>query len=284
MNPIRRELLNGVFVLVVASLLSAAFAAFQANFNVLLWVLIVMGMAMAVGGYAVFEFVLSNQAEIKRTEQRELEWLKRVGNPARLELTRGLTFLADAVKAMRPGSDLTMMIYIDRQGRTIRTAAAEESREELFRTVMEQVKRGTVREYKRLICFDPEALANESELKSGILTVAQGFGTIDRRLGEHCRQMLETKGCSVYVAPVVFRTSVVGLFGADKVTMAVDSFDQQTGIRTLAGVLFFHDPPNAEIIEQFRQMEPDTEKRMVAVHKIVFPEDATAPAVESASR
>jgi len=34
MNPIRRELLNGVFVLVVASLMSAAFAAFQLSLNV----------------------------------------------------------------------------------------------------------------------------------------------------------------------------------------------------------------------------------------------------------
>ncbi len=32
MNPIRRELLNGLFVLVVASLMSAAFAAFQVSF------------------------------------------------------------------------------------------------------------------------------------------------------------------------------------------------------------------------------------------------------------
>jgi hypothetical protein len=33
MNPIRRELLNGLLVLVVASLLSVAFSAFQFNFN-----------------------------------------------------------------------------------------------------------------------------------------------------------------------------------------------------------------------------------------------------------
>ena len=42
MNPIRRELLNGLFVLVVSCLLSVAFAAFQVNFNVQLWVLILM--------------------------------------------------------------------------------------------------------------------------------------------------------------------------------------------------------------------------------------------------
>jgi hypothetical protein len=48
MNSIRRELLNGVFVLVVANLLSAAFAAFQISFNLQLWVLILMAMAIAV--------------------------------------------------------------------------------------------------------------------------------------------------------------------------------------------------------------------------------------------
>ena len=43
MSPIRRELLNGVFVLVLASLMSAAFAAFEVKFNVQLWVLILIG-------------------------------------------------------------------------------------------------------------------------------------------------------------------------------------------------------------------------------------------------
>jgi hypothetical protein len=33
MSPIRRELLNGLFVLVVASLLSVAFAAIQIEFD-----------------------------------------------------------------------------------------------------------------------------------------------------------------------------------------------------------------------------------------------------------
>lgn len=47
MKPNRRELLNGLFVLVVASLLSVAFSAFQASFNAQLWVLILMGVAIA---------------------------------------------------------------------------------------------------------------------------------------------------------------------------------------------------------------------------------------------
>jgi hypothetical protein len=51
MNPIRRELLDGLFVLVVASLLSVAFEAFQVNFNILLWMLILIGVAIALSGY-----------------------------------------------------------------------------------------------------------------------------------------------------------------------------------------------------------------------------------------
>ncbi len=35
MNPIRRELLNGLFAVVVATLMSTAVAAFQVNFNAL---------------------------------------------------------------------------------------------------------------------------------------------------------------------------------------------------------------------------------------------------------
>src|SRR5258708_5833163 len=95
MNPIRRELLNGLFVLVVASLLSVAFAAFQVNFNVLLWVLILMGIAIAISGYVMFEMALGYMAS---TEDREKEWLnprvqanhlfrpRRVGERSRIEI------------------------------------------------------------------------------------------------------------------------------------------------------------------------------------------------------
>ena len=58
----------------------------------------------------------------------------------------------------------------------------------------------------------------------------------------------------------------------------VETADQDTGGRTAVGVIFFCDPPNGEIIEQLLQMERATERRMVAVHKIVFPEDAATTA------
>jgi len=90
MNPIRRELLNGLFVLVVASLLSAALAAFQLGFNVQLFVWIVIGIGIAVSGYVVFEFLLSAEDRELRfmasTEEREKQSLKRVGTPARLAM------------------------------------------------------------------------------------------------------------------------------------------------------------------------------------------------------
>jgi hypothetical protein len=96
-------------------------------------------------------------------------------------------------------------------------------------------------------------------------------------MAEHCRLLLETKGCSVFVAPVVFR-HLVTLYGTEKVCMSVETVEQGSGTREVAGVMFFSDPPNGEIVEQFRQMERETERRVVAVHKIVFPEDATATA------
>jgi len=278
MTPIRRELLNGLFVLVVASLLSVAFAEFQLNFDVQLWVLILIGIAIAVSGYVVFEITLRLMAaSADSTRLREEEWLKRVGNPARLELgvaagAAGTAMLIEAVKAMKPGSDLTMMLHVSFEGGSFASPGP------FFGAVMEQLNRGTIREYKRLLCFDPDVLVNDHDLKSGILRVGEGLGTINRVLGEHCRLMLATKGCSVYVAPVVLRSFIVGLYGTDKVSMTVDTMDQDTGARAVTGVLLFSDPPNGEIVEQFRQIERATERRMVAVHKIVFPEDATTTA------
>ena len=78
MNPLRRELLNGLLVLVVASLLSVAFSAFQLSFNPLLWVLILMAIAIALGGYILFEFTLG---VITAAEDRENEWLPRQVQP-----------------------------------------------------------------------------------------------------------------------------------------------------------------------------------------------------------
>jgi len=278
MNPIRRELLNGLLVLVVASLLSVAFAAFQVSFNALLWTLILLGMAVAVGGYVVFEFVLSTEKREMKTEQRELEWLKRVGNPARLEMgTSVVTMLIDTLRSMKPGTgDYTVMVYVDRDGGSARRTNRDETNEQIYRTILEQLKRGTIREYKRLICFDHDVLANDPELKSGILRVGEGPGTIRWSMGEHCHLMLETKGCSVYVAPVVLRGGVLSLLGPDKVYMTVDTVDQETGASTSAGGIIFSDPPNGELIEQFRQIERATERRMVAVQKIRFPEDTDA--------
>ena len=284
MNPIKRELLNGLFVLVLASLMSAAFAAFQISFNLQLWVLILIGIGIAISGYVGFEITLRFMAtSMESTRHREEEWLTRVGKPARLELGMGGTagiagfaMLVDAVKAMRTGSDLTMMICIGSQeGRE--SAVPDEAQEQVFGSITEQLRRGTIREYKRILCFDHDVLANDLELKAGILRVGEGPGTINKVLAEHCRWMLETKGCFLYVAPVVFR-HYVGLFGTDKAATSIETFEPDTGVRRVTGTLFFYDPPNGEIVEQFRQLERATERQMVAVRKIVFHEDAVSTA------
>src|SRR5713226_1123774 len=120
MKPLRRELLNGLFVLVVGALISTAFEAFHVEFDIRLWALIVMGVAIAVSGYVVFEIALGfmsstedrERAEAESTRKREEEWLKRVGTPARFDLNlteqavgAGVTAFVEAVKAMSAGSD-----------------------------------------------------------------------------------------------------------------------------------------------------------------------------------
>jgi hypothetical protein len=275
MRPVRRELLNGLLVLIVASLLSAAFAAFQINFNVQLWASILMGISIAVGGYIVFDFVLS-------AEQRETEWLKRIGTPARFEVGpelggKGGQALLDAIRTISPGSEYTVINYY---------AGANpmevKAREEAFVLLLDYLRRGVIREYKRIICFDPDVLARDQELRSGVLRVGEGPGTIDKSMGEHCRLIMSMKGCSLFVAPALLQSTII-LYGSDTAGMTVETFAQDTRSRRIAGVLFFCEPPNGEIIEQFRQMERETERRMVAVHKIRFPEDA-APTADRASR
>jgi hypothetical protein len=299
-KPIRRELLNGLFVLVLASLIHAAFEAFHLNFDVQLWALIVMGVAIAVSGYVVFEIALGfmastesrdlafmaatqdrERAEVESTRQREEEWLKRVGTPARLELNLGeagvgLASVLEVLKAMSPGSDFTIMLYYGSEGGK-QALGSNEAFESFFGSILELLKRGTIREYKRIICFDHEVLANDPELRSGVLCVGEGPGTIGRSMGEHCRVMLGTKGCSLYMAPAVLR-SVIGLYGTDRASVTLEIVDQSIGGQRVAGVLLFSDPPNAEIIEQLRQIERATERRMVGVHQVRFPEDETRAA------
>ncbi len=279
MNPIRRELLNGLFVLVVASLLSAASAAFQVSFNLLIWILILIGIGIAVGFYVIFELTLRS---VSSAEDREKEWLKRVGTPAPLELIREgrggfLASSVEALNAMSPGSDLTVMFNYGPEG--ARTLLGEQAalREAAYSNILERLKQGKIREYKRIICFDPDVFANDHELRSGVLHVGEGPGTVHRVLAEHCRLMMATKGCSVYVAPAVLQ-SVVVFYGPDKVSMSVQAREPATGGARSVGSLFFCDPPNGDIVHELWDMERETERRMVAVHKIVFPEDEQASA------
>lgn len=277
MKPLRRELLNGLLVLVIASLLSVAFSAFQVSFNPLLWVLILMSIAIAVSGYILFEITLG---VIKSAEDREKEWLKRVGTPAFLDLntaesgsTAGVSAAVRAIKAMNAGSDLTLMIYVDSGGGN-RIFMPREQLEGLYSTIMEGVNRGAIREYRRILCFDHDAFATDHELRSGILRIGDVPGTIHRAMAEHCHWMLGTKGCFLYVAPVIMR-AVVGLYGPDKAGFSFETIDPVAGKRTMTGVMMFSDPPNGEIIEQLRQLERETERRMIAVREIRFPEGET---------
>src|SRR5262245_18363126 len=91
-------------------------------------------------------------------------------------------------------------------------------------------------------------------------------------MGEDCRLMLETKRCSLFVAPAVVQNPDM-MFGTNKVGTSFDATEARTGRRAIAGISLFCDPPNPEIVEQFRPIERATARRMVAVHTIRFPED-----------
>jgi hypothetical protein len=293
MNPIRREVLNGLLVLVIASLLSVAFSAFQVSFNALLWVLILMGIAIAVSGYILFEITLGviTSAEDREkglaesTRWREEEWLKRVGNPARLVSNPAdLVAVTEAVKAIGSDSTLTFMSYVSSDGgrESILFEEVTGALENLYRLILEQVRCGTILEFKQIICFDHDVLAKAPELKSGVLRVGEGPGTIDRGRANFYRVLMLTRGCSLYIAPAVL-PMLVSLYGSDKISITLETAEQDSGFRNIAGTMFFCDPPNGEIIEQIREMVRTSEKRMVAVHKIVFPEDAE-PTADLATR
>src|SRR5215472_867744 len=154
MNPIKRELLNGLLVLVLASLMSAAFAAFQVRFNVQLWVLILIGVGIAVSGYIVFEVSLKFMAS---AEEREKEWLRRIGTPARLEFYEGrsgLYAVLGVVETMSPGNDYTVLYYTGPEGggELPLGASTGEIRPKLYSVLLEQLKQGRLREYKRIMC------------------------------------------------------------------------------------------------------------------------------------
>src|SRR5262249_34312916 len=171
--------------------------------------------------------------------------------------------MVEAVRAMKTGSDITVMFYIDRDGGVSHSMAGTgKSREQFYDAIVQQMRRGVIREYKRVICFDHDVLANDHELRSGILRVGQGPGTVDKSMGEHCRMTLEMPRCSIYIAPVLIRIIGVVFYGSDKVSMSVETVDRETGGRSPLGIMYFHDPPNGEIIEQFREIEHATERRM----------------------
>ena len=71
-------------------------------------------------------------------------------------------------------------------------------------------------------------LARDQELKSGMLRVGEGPGTIDRTMGGHCLTMMATKNCSLYVAPAIFR-AIVTLYGTDRISFTIESAEQDAG-------------------------------------------------------
>ncbi len=78
MKRFQRELINGLFVLIVGSLMSAAFEAFHVEFNIIAWSLIILGLAVATSAHATFSATLGFMSS---AEDREQEWLRRASAP-----------------------------------------------------------------------------------------------------------------------------------------------------------------------------------------------------------
>src|SRR5215469_15123943 len=65
-------------------------------------------------------------------------------------------------------------------------------------------------------------------------------------MGERCCLMMKTRRCSLYVVPNVVRW-IVSFFGVEKMSISVETAEQATGGRTIAGAILFSDRPNGEI-------------------------------------
>lgn len=146
-------------------------------------------------------------------------------------------------------------------------------RDETLALILELLRRGTIRGYKRIICFDHDVLAKDQVLRSGVLRVGEGPGTIDRTAGEHCRLMMKTKGCSLYVAPAIVR-SIVVFFGTEKIAVTVETAEPGTGGRVTPGAIFFCDPQTEILSSSSGRSSARPRDAWVAVHEIRFPEDA----------
>ena len=82
-----------------------------------------LALAIAVSGYTMFSIGLGfmtatearERAVAESTSQREEQWLKRVGTPARLEPNL-LAPIIEALRALAPGSDYTVLFYVGTEG------------------------------------------------------------------------------------------------------------------------------------------------------------------------
>ena len=85
--------------------------------------------------------------------------------------TGGAAAIIEAQKDMSPGSDLTVIFYIGSEGGK-EEVFSKQAREKIYSSIIEGLKRGTIREYKRIFCFDHDVLANDHELNSGFSDVS----------------------------------------------------------------------------------------------------------------
>jgi hypothetical protein len=125
------------------------------------------------------------------------------------------------------------------------TRARKQTRDRYSRALLKKVREEDV-SYHRIVCFD-DCPAD----------VGLDPSCIKPWLIDHCREMLEIKAnkphsVSLKISRTVISADIVVITG--KVgTLVVDIYDSQTGQSSTYASLIFHNPPNAQIIDQLRK-------------------------------
>jgi hypothetical protein len=218
-NKRKRELLIWLIGLVLgASLDIAARAAIERTTEIQLWAVILMSIAIALGGYFLNQYRLvaeeraadwvKSAAEredewAKSTKEREDEWLKRVGTPAKLtnDLKEGEFYraISGLLAEIKKGADVTVVTYLGRNyarsGEHYTANYIERAREYLD-CYLKLYNKEVIGYYKRIICFDPDVFRDCSDLKSGVLRIGREPHNITGLLAEHCKLMLEKESAA----------------------------------------------------------------------------------------
>ena len=190
-----------------------------------------------------------------RAEDREKRWLRSIGVPAELlfertKVNKGKYYLklVEFINHLSAGDEVLIMSTHKRYNPAddIRdTKARKRARDKYSRLLLKKVREEDV-SYQRIVCFKdcpPDVDLASSYIKPWLI--------------DHCREMLEIKqnkphSISLKISKTLISSDIFVITG--KVgTLVVDIYDSQTGQSSTYASLIFHNPPNAQIIDQLRK-------------------------------